>query len=216
LLKIIQDHFPFSNIPLKQTNFGNWKSTLSDYEKINIAILEVDVCPNSCMVFNGKFLNDWYCKNCNAKRFTNCKYCSNSFNSYQYECSHNTRIPLKKLKYRSIKSIICNLIRYDFFRFLINYNYFDMNRYVNSNLKHWDIKESEIYLKNYEEMKIYFNKQYNTIENKPIMINILLSQFYDGCAVFRNKVSSFHPLVITILNLPPNYRFKIGNDFYCY
>jgi hypothetical protein len=91
-----------------------------------------------------------------------------------------------------------------------------MNRYVNSNLKHWDIKESEIYLKNYEEMKIYFNKQYNTIENKPIMINILLSQFYDGCAVFRNKVSSFHPLVITILNLPPNYRFKIGNDFYCY
>ena len=48
------------------------------------------------------------------------------------------------------------------------------------------------------------------------MINILLSQFYDGCAVFRNKVSSFHPLVITILNLPPNYRFKIGNDFYCY
>ena len=48
------------------------------------------------------------------------------------------------------------------------------------------------------------------------MINILLSQFYDGCAVFRNKVSSFHPLVITILNLPPNYRFKLGNFFFSF
>ena len=169
LLKIIQDHFPFSNIPLKQTSFGNWKSTLCDYEKINIAILEVDVCPNNCMVFTGQYLNDWYCKNCNAKRFTNCKYCSKSFNSYQYECPHNTRIPFKKLKYRSIKSIICNLIRYDFFRFLINYTYYDMNKYINSDLKHWDIKDSEIYKKNYDEMKIYFNKQYDNIENKPIM-----------------------------------------------
>ena len=147
------------------------------------------------MVFTGQYLNDWYCKNCNAKRFTNCKYCSKSFNSYQYECPHNTRIPFKKLKYRSIKSIICNLIRYDFFRFLINYTYYDMNKYINSDLKHWDIKDSEIYKKNYDEMKIYFNKQYDNIENKPIMINIL-SQFYDGCAVFRNKVTSFHPLLI--------------------
>ena len=38
----------------------------------------------------------------------------------------------------------------------------------------------------------------------------MISQFYDGCAVYRSKVSSFHPLMITILNLPPNYRFKIG------
>jgi hypothetical protein len=98
LLKIIQDHFPFSKIPLKETVYGNWKSMLSDYEQKNITILEYDVCPNGCIVYSGQYLNDWYCKNCNAKRFTNCKYCTNSFNNYSYQCSHNSRIPLKKLQ----------------------------------------------------------------------------------------------------------------------
>ena len=139
LLLLLKDHFPFAKIPLKITSFGNYKSTLSDYEQKNIAIIEVDVCINSCIVFSGEYLNDWYCKNCNAKRYTNCKYCSSKINNYNYECSCCTRIPFKKLIYRSIKSIICNLMRYELFRYLINYTYYDMTKYINSNLKHWDI-----------------------------------------------------------------------------
>ena len=114
---------------MKETVYGNWKSALSDYEQKNVAILEYDGCPNGCIVYSGEYLNDWYCKNCNAKRFTNCKYCSNSFNvliiNYQcshfnYQCSHNIRIHLKEIKIlihqiSNIKSIICILICYEFF-----------------------------------------------------------------------------------------------------
>jgi hypothetical protein len=86
-----------------------------------------------------------------------------------------------------------------------------MQTYFDRNSKHWDIKSSTVYLQNYNEMTDIFNNKYkNIINNKVKMINIMISQFYDGCAIYRNKISSFHPLLITILNLPPNYRFKLG------
>ena len=73
------------------------------------------------------------------------------------------------------------------------------------------MKSSTVYLQNYNEMTEIFNNKYkNESNNKVKMINIMISQFYDGCAIYRNKISSFHPLLLTILNLPPNYRFKLG------
>jgi hypothetical protein len=56
----------------------------------------------------------------------------------------------------------------------------------------------------------YYEFKFRNDKNKPIMINILLGQFYDGCAVFKNRVSVFWPYNIIILNLPPNYRVKLG------
>jgi hypothetical protein len=86
-----------------------------------------------------------------------------------------------------------------------------MGKYFDRNQKHWDIKTSEVYKKNYDEMRIKFNQYcYNNKNYQLKMVNIMLSQFYDGCAVYRSKISSFHPLMITVLNLPPNYRFKVG------
>jgi hypothetical protein len=42
------------------------------------------------------------------------------------------------------------------------------------------------------------------------MINIIIGQFYDGCQIYKKKHTSFWPLVISILNLPPSYRTKMG------
>jgi hypothetical protein len=47
-------------------------------------------------------------------------------------------------------------------------------------------------------------------ENKLIKVNLLISSFYDGVQVFHRKFSDFWPLMITILNLPPSLRNKIG------
>jgi hypothetical protein len=38
----------------------------------------------------------------------------------------------------------------------------------------------------------------------------LFSEFYDGAQLFDNRVSNFHALVISLLNLPPPYRTKNG------
>ena len=42
------------------------------------------------------------------------------------------------------------------------------------------------------------------------MINIVIGQFYDGCQIYKTKHSSFWPLVVSFLNLPPSYRTKMG------
>jgi len=41
-------------------------------------------------------------------------------------------------------------------------------------------------------------------------LSLLLGQFYDGAQVFKRRVTTFWPLVVQILNLPPNLRGKLG------
>ena len=215
LFQILHEYFPFSNLPMTISNNKNIILKLNDYEKSNIPIVEFDVCINSCCVFAGSYSNLFQCPNikCNAYRFTRCKQCKRkkNYSSIINECNCTGRVANKTLNYRPIKSIIMNLLNYESFRKLIDYQYFDMQKYFNTNYKHWDIKSSTVYLQNYNEMTEIFNNKYkNESNNKVKMINIMISQFYDGCAIYRNKISSFHPLLLTILNLPPNYRFKLG------
>jgi len=211
LLQIFKDFYPYSKLPIKISKKGNIISKLEDYNCSKIPILEFDVCINSCVVFSGDHSTSWYCPNCNSLRFTFCKKCR-----YQgkqiYKCNCIDRIPVKTVSYRPIKALVINLMNYESFRKLINYEYFNMNLYFDRNQKHWDIKTSTVYKQNYNEMQNKFNDfNKNEIDKtKYKMINIMISQFYDGCAVYRNKISSFHPLIITILNLPPNYRYKMG------
>ena len=211
LLQILHDFYPFSKLPIKISKKGKIISKLEDYNCSKIPILEFDVCINSCVVFSGEHSTSWYCPNCNSLRFTYCKKCRYQ-GKRKYECKCIDRIPVKTVSYRPIKALIINLMNYESFRKLIDYEYFDMNLYFDRNQKHWDIKTSTVYKQNYNEMKKKFNDFNNseTDKNKYKMINIMISQFYDGCAIYRNKISSFHPLIITILNLPPNYRYKMG------
>jgi hypothetical protein len=46
------------------------------------------------------------------------------------------------------------------------------------------------------------------------MINFLLSHFYDGAQVHRSKVTTFWPIFVSILNLPPYLRGKTGVGTY--
>ena len=210
LLKILKKYFPFANLPMKTSKMGNIIPKLEEYYNSKIVKLEIDCCINSCIVFTGKYSECWYCPTCNQQRYSYCKYCKSDFKKI-YKSYCNNRIALKTIQYRSIKSLIINLMHYDSFRKLITYEYFDMGKYFDRNQKHWDIKTSEVYKKNYDEMRIKFNQYcYNNKNYQLKMVNIMLSQFYDGCAVYRSKISSFHPLMITVLNLPPNYRFKVG------
>ena len=210
LLKILKKYFPFANLPMKISKMGNIIPKLEEYYNSKIVKIEIDCCINSCIVYTGKYSEYWYCPTCNQQRYTYCKRCKSDFRKI-YQCNCNDRTALKTIQYRSIKSLIINLMHYDSFRKLINYEYFDMQNYFDRNQKHWDIKTSEVYKKNYDEMRIKFNQYCFDNKNYQLkMVNIMLSQFYDGCAVYRSKVSSFHPLMITVLNLPPNYRFKVG------
>ena len=44
------------------------------------------------------------------------------------------------------------------------------------------------------------------VDERTIHIPLLFSMFYDGIQLYKSKVKSFSPLLLTILNLPPTLR----------
>ena len=178
LLQILNDFYPYSKLPITISKKGNIISKLDDYNCSKIPIMEFDVCINSCVVFSGDYSTSWYCPNCNSLRYSFCKKCRYQ-GKQKYKCNCIDRIPVKTVSYRPIKALVINLMNYESFRKLIDYEYFNMNQYFDRNQKHWDIKTSTVYKQNYNEMKNKFNDfNKNEIDkNKYKMINIMISQY---------------------------------------
>jgi hypothetical protein len=100
---------------------------------------------------------------------------------------------------------LCELLGYEHFLKALNYSFIKPK----ADCKFWDIKDGSTFKKHIKEMELYYVSKYGNNSNI-IMINILLSQNYDGCQVYVKKCSSFWPLTVSILNLPPSYRTKLG------
>jgi len=81
----------------------------------------------------------------------------------------------------------------------------------NSKYKYMDAFDGIAYTRTLKEMEENFKRLYpDNEENKPIMINFVLSQFLDGVQIWKKKVAHFAPYLINVLNLPPTYRGKLG------
>ena len=74
-----------------------------------------------------------------------------------------------------------------------------------------DATDGIAYTRTLKEMEDNFKRLHpDNEENKPIMINFVLSQFLDGVQIWKKKVAHFAPYLINVLNLPPTYRGKLG------
>ena len=81
----------------------------------------------------------------------------------------------------------------------------------NSKYKYMDVSDGIAYTRTLKEMEDNFKRLHpDNEENKPIMINFVLSQFLDGVQIWKKKVAHFAPYLINVLNLPPTYRGKLG------
>lgn len=64
---------------------------------------------------------------------------------------------------------------------------------------------------NFEQSKVEKSRINDVvIDNSTIHVPLLFSIFYDGVQLFKTKQSNYHPLFLTILNLPPSFRSIIG------
>jgi hypothetical protein len=156
----------------------------------------------------GDFSEATLCITCGAERFRKCSQISCRGLSSS-ECNHSilNKISNKSLYYRPITSLIFELLNTEGFLHALNYEF--LNR-TKSN-KYMDISDGSTYVKHLNEMKIRFNSKFRGMgDDKPIMINLLMGQFYDGCAIFKKGYAVFWPLNCIILNLPPSYRIKLG------
>jgi hypothetical protein len=81
----------------------------------------------------------------------------------------------------------------------------------NSKYKYMDASDGIAYTRTLKEMEENFKRLYpDNEENKPIMINFVLSQFLDGVQIWKKSVTHFAPYLINVLNLPHTYRGKLG------
>jgi hypothetical protein len=209
LLAILKKNLPNINWPTSITKRGVVKSVAKDFCKDDNRILEFHVCPKlGCMAFVGRNAEDVQCSKCSAQRFTHCTHKDCETKMY-YECTHTLkyRVSLKSLFYRPITTLLLQLLETKGFLHAIKYSFRDKT----NNCKYIDASDGSTYQKNSKEMIEIYNDTFGKMTSeKPIMINILLGQWYDGCAIFKNKVSPFWPMNIVILNLPPSYRIKLG------
>ena len=52
-----------------------------------------------------------------------------------------------------------------------------------------DCSDGSTYKNNLLQMEQKYIRKFGDVENKPVMVNILLGQFYDGCAIFKKRYS---------------------------
>jgi hypothetical protein len=94
------------------------------------------------------------------------------------------------------------LLETENFLYAINYQCESDSKYYRS-----DVKTGANYKKHYAEMSQKFDDKN---DSSLIMVNLLISEFYDGIQLFKTKVQNFWPLVISILNLPLSMRIQPG------
>jgi hypothetical protein len=211
LLAVLKEHVPEVDWPIHTVeNSGEIISDISKYCDEEKSMLEFHVCPQfGCCAFVGDYEKNIYCNKCGAERFRKCSHVGCRGKTYA-ECGHtfNNKISNKSLYYRPITSMIIKLLETDGFLEAMNFSFLNKT----DSFKYMDCSHGSTYKKNYDEMCKNYEKEFAGIskENRPIMINLLLGQFFDGVALFKKKHSVFWPLVFIILNLPPSYRVRLG------
>jgi hypothetical protein len=171
-------------------------------------------CQNDCTLFIGNEYADLYhCPKCSHPRYRPCtrRKCSQR---NKHDCPHllEEGIAYKNLYYRSLTLLIYDLVDTKYFASYLSYArlHVDKNTYS-------DFMDGEVALGHLEDMN---NLGHDWIAEKPIerngtiLINLLLSEFYDGGQLFTSKVFDFWPLCIGILNLPAHLRSKIGLGYF--
>ena len=157
-----------------------------------------DRCPCEIKI-NAKVTNI-----CDMTRWTPCKACHE-----MGHCPHiANRTPQMLLQYRPIVTIIIQLLRQgeEFLR-ILDYSYLDDGR---ENNVFTDVMDSRVVTEQLAQMKAVYLNKYQGQENLVRMVNLTIAINYDGAQIFHKKVSDFHPLMISILNLPPPYRKALG------
>ena len=171
-------------------------------------------CQNDCCLYIGKEKAKlFYCPTCTQPRFRPCtkRRCSTR---NKHDCPHllSEGIAYKNLFYRSLILLIYDLVSTKYFIQYIMYCrlHVDENSYS-------DVMDGMVAKGHLQEMDIRGNDWKNEDpinRNNAILINLLLSEFYDGGQLFTSRMFDFWPLCFGILNLPANLRSKIGLGFF--
>jgi len=197
LFGLLSDILPNCKWPIQKVE-NNITVKLEDYSIEDFRNLHFDICPNYCMTYVGDFSELFKCPKCEINRYTKCKRCNKTD-----DCKHRfLRNPIRRVWYRPLILLVHDLLETENFLKAINYECESDTKYYRS-----DIRTGSNYKKHYAEMCTKFDDKN---DNSLTMVNLLISEFYDGIQLFKTKVQNFWPLMISILNLPISMRIQSG------
>ena len=197
ILSLLKRFVPDVNWPVRIGKNNSCFSNMDTFKEPELPFLKFHICPLFCTAFVGTFEQLTSCPYCDSPRFTN--------RSDQIDSG----TPLATISYRPLLFLFYELLKMKGFLPLFLHEYKKPS--FNSKYKYMDVSDGIAYTRTLKEMEDNFKTLHpDNEENKPIMINFVLSQFLDGVQIWKKKVAHFAPYLINVLNLPPTYRGKLG------
>jgi hypothetical protein len=126
---------------------------------------------------------------------------------------------VQRIYYRPILPLIALLLKTEGFLLALNYSYSQFNE----NHSYGDLSVSINIQQHLETMRMTYTAKIQVLQQEQgqefnnenyVFVPILFNKNYDGVQVYSSKHSNFHPLLLSILNLPPSYRNRSGNYSY--
>ena len=175
-------------------------------------VIGFDQCVNDCCVFAGsQNTKEFTCPKCSHPRFQPCSR-SSCYGQSSTVCKHllDDGVAIKKLWYRPILMLILDLLKTPHFLTVLNY---ERKRLNGDDEFYSDLLDGAIPQRHLKEMRAKFRNyelKDSSAHGNIISVTLLFSEFYDGVQLFKRKYANFWPLCISIMNLPPACRGKIG------
>jgi hypothetical protein len=214
LIKMLHSHIPGLNLPIYLNRRKNQCQNLNSYVETDLRNLSFDCCKAGCTVFVGSVFSKLdRCEHCKSSRYLPCarEPCKTHPNR---TCTHpkKNRVAVQKLYYRPIIPLIGMLLKTEGFLTALQYKYVQY-----SDQQFGDLSDGSSFKNHLKQMKEdVFDKFFdgNRLHRKQdyVFVPLLFGKNYDGVQVYSSKHSNFHPLFLSILNLPPSYRNKAGNS----
>jgi len=177
-------------------------------------IFTFDCCPEGHCVFIGENKNKIKCSDLDCKNNHRYHHCTkpNCINKpYEETCfthPNTKRFNRASVSYRSILLLMRELVQLESFREAIKYH----DTHINL-----EDKKDTTFSRNMKEMKqnfLNFSEKCKSSSDycdfNIIEINLVISWFYDSFQAFHRKTGVFAPIIMTIKNLPPNLKNKLG------
>ena len=194
-----------SSIPISISKDGQRvRSFLEQYYdsssngKCDSICLSFNICMCGETIFVGDYANIYQCLQCSGYRYNRCSICHSDG-----ECLHKSkRTPVKLLQYRPLIRIIEELVKFDNFHKCLNYISDDMEDGKITDIL--DGEEAKLHLSEMKQKASVFAN--NNVGRNTKFVNLLLSAGYDGAQVRKKRHVKFYPLLLSIINLPPELR----------
>ena len=179
LLSLLKRFVPDVNWPVRIGKNNSYFSNMDTFKEPELPFLKFHICPLFCTAFVGTLKHYKSCPYCNSPRFTT------------RSDSLDSGTPLSTISYRPLIFLFYELLKMKGFLPLFLHEYKKPS--FNSKYKYMDVSDGIAYTRTLKEMEENFKKHYpDNTENKPIMINFVLSQFLDGVQIWKKKWLILH------------------------